>query len=77
MYVYEFPNYFNIVPGIINNGIEWLCKNFFKHKYFELLEEYKMELMQMYIQKGYPYDVLLPRFGSKMLRTEKYLWKYL
>ena len=42
---------------ISKEGIEWLCKNCFKHKYLELLEEYKMELTEIYIEKGYPYDV--------------------
>lgn len=37
-------------------GIEWLCKNCFKHKYLELLEEYKMELTEKYMEAGYPYD---------------------
>lgn len=42
---------------ISKEGIEWLCKNCFKHKYLELLEEYKMELTEKYIQAGYPYDI--------------------
>ena len=42
---------------IYKEGIEWLCKNCFRHKYLELLEEYKMELTEIYIEKGYPYDV--------------------
>lgn len=42
---------------ISKEGIEWLCKNCFKHKYLELLEEYKMELTEIYIERGYPYDV--------------------
>jgi len=37
-------------------GIEWLCKNCFKHKYLELLEEYKMDLTQKYMDAGFPYD---------------------
>ena len=37
-------------------GIEWLCKNCFKHKYLEVLEEYKMELTEKYMEAGYPYD---------------------
>lgn len=41
---------------ISKEGIEWLCKNCFKQKYLELLEEYKMELTEKYIEKGYPYD---------------------
>lgn len=41
---------------ISKQGIEWLCKNCFKHKYLELLEKYKMELTEKYIEAGYPYD---------------------
>ena len=37
-------------------GIEWLCKNCFKRKYLEILEEYKMELTEKYIKAGYVYD---------------------
>ena len=44
---------------ISNKGIEWLCKNCFKHKYLELLENYKMELTDLYIKAGYPYDIFL------------------
>lgn len=32
-------------------GIEWLCRNCFKQKYLELLEDYKMELTQKLIWK--------------------------
>lgn len=41
---------------ITKEGIEWLCKNCFKHKYLELLEQYKMELTEKYIKAGYIYD---------------------
>lgn len=44
---------------ISKKGIEWLCKNCFKTKYLELLEEYKMELTEQYIAAGYPYDIFL------------------
>lgn len=37
-------------------GVEWLCKNHFKKKYLELLEEYKMELTEKYMEAGFPYD---------------------
>lgn len=37
-------------------GVEWLCKNCFKQKYLELLEKYKMELTEKYMDAGYPYD---------------------
>ena len=49
--------YENGKAKISKEGIEWLCKNHFKHKYLELLEEYKMELTEIYIERGYPYDV--------------------
>lgn len=42
---------------ISKEGIEWLCKNCFKQKYLELLEKYKMELTEIYIERGYPYDI--------------------
>ncbi len=41
---------------ISKEGVEWLCKNVFKQKYLELLEKYKMELTELYIEEGYPYD---------------------
>ena len=41
---------------ISKEGVEWICKNVFKHKYLELLEKYKMELTEKYIEVGYPYD---------------------
>ncbi len=41
---------------VSNLGIEWLCKNCFKQKYLEMLEEYKMELTEKYMEAGYPYD---------------------
>ena len=41
---------------ISKEGVEWICKNVFKHKYLELLEKYKMELTELYIKAGYPYD---------------------
>lgn len=44
---------------ISKEGIEWLCKNCFKHKYLELLEKYKMEQTEKYIEAGYPYDIFL------------------
>ena len=44
---------------ITKQGIEWLCKNCFKQKYLEMLEEYKMELTEKYIEAGYIYDNFL------------------
>ena len=41
---------------ISKKGVEWICKNVFKKKYLELLEKYKMELTELYIETGYPYD---------------------
>lgn len=52
-------NYKSYVDGkliISHEGVEWLCKNCFKQKYLELLEKYKMELTDLYIRAGYPYD---------------------
>lgn len=41
---------------VSKEGIKWLCENCFKHKYLELLEDYKMELTERFIQAGYIYD---------------------
>lgn len=41
---------------ITKKGVEWLSKNCFKHKYLELLENYKMDLTEKYIKAGYIYD---------------------
>ena len=52
-------NYKSYVDGkliISQEGVEWLCQNVFKRKYLELLEKYKMELTEIYIDRGYPYD---------------------
>lgn len=46
----------NNIFFISKEGIEWLCKNCFKQKYLELLEQYKMELTEQYIASGYIYD---------------------
>ena len=46
---------------IVSKGVEWLCKNVFKQKYLELLEKYKMELTELYIEEGYPYDEFFGR----------------
>lgn len=42
---------------IDSSGIEWLCKNIFKHKYLQLLEKYKMKLTKEYIEAGYIYGI--------------------
>ncbi len=73
----RYKYYENGKAKISKEGIEWLCKNCFKQKYLELLEEYKMELTEKYIAEGYPYDVFLTKFELKLLRTDKYLWKYI
>lgn len=52
----KYIYYENEKQKITKEGIEWLCKNCFKHKYLELLEEYKMELTEEYIKAGYIYD---------------------
>ncbi len=41
---------------ITKKGVEWLCKNCFKQKYLEILESYKMDLTEKYINAGYIYD---------------------
>lgn len=41
---------------VYSKGIELLCKEYFKQKYLEILEDYKMELTEKYIAAGYPYD---------------------
>ena len=41
---------------ISKEGVEWICKNIFKQKYLKLLEKYKMELTELYIEAGYLYD---------------------
>lgn len=41
---------------ITKEGIEWLCRNCFKQKYLNLLESYKMNLTEKYINAGYIYD---------------------
>lgn len=41
---------------VSSKGIELLCKECFKQKYLEILENYKMELTEKYIAAGYPYD---------------------
>lgn len=52
----EYKFLINNKVVISSNGVEWLSKNVFKQKYLELLEEYKMELTELYIEKGYIYD---------------------
>ncbi len=54
-----FEKYKSYVDGkivISSNGVEWICKSVFKEKYLQLLEDYKMELTELYIEAGYPYD---------------------
>ncbi|MCI8487063.1 MAG: hypothetical protein HFJ20_08495 [Clostridia bacterium] len=53
----KYLYYENEKQKISKEGIEWLCKNCFKQKYLELLEDYKMDLTEKYILAGYPYDV--------------------
>ncbi len=52
----EYKFLVNNKAVVSSSGVEWLCKNVFKQKYLELLEKYKMELTEMYIKAGYPYD---------------------
>lgn len=51
-----FTYYSNEELIVSKEGIEWLCENQFKQKYLELLEKYKMELTEKYIEAGYVYD---------------------
>ena len=46
---------------ISKEGVKWICKNVFKQKYLELLEKKKMELTELYIKSGYPYDYFFHR----------------
>ena len=52
----EYKFLINNKVVISSKGVEWLCKNVFKKKYLEVLEKYKMELTELYIEKGYIYD---------------------
>lgn len=52
----QYRTYIDGKVVICKEGIEWLTKNIFKNKYLELLEKYKMELTEKYIEAGYPYD---------------------
>lgn len=59
MYDRGFKEYKSLVNNkvvISSKGVEWISKNVFKQKYLELLEQYKMELTEKYIEAGYPYD---------------------
>lgn len=46
---------------ISKERVEWIYKNVFKQKYLELLEQYKMELTENYIEAGYIYDYFFDR----------------
>ena len=52
----EYKSYTDEKVVISCKVVEWICKNVFKQKYLELLEKYKMELTELYIKAGYPYD---------------------
>lgn len=52
----EYKYLINNKVVIYKEGVEWICKNVFKQKHLELLEKYKMELTEKYIEAGYPYD---------------------
>ena len=51
---YKF--YENNKTIISSQGVEWLCKNVFKHKYLEMLEDYKMNVTDQFVRAGYYYD---------------------
>ena len=57
----QYKFFINNKVVISCKGVEWLCKNVFKQKYLEILEKYKMELTELYIQKGYIYDEFFRR----------------
>ncbi len=57
----QYRTYIDRKVVICKEDIEWLTKNFFKNKYLELLEKYKMELTEKYIDAGYPYDKFFGR----------------
>lgn len=52
----EYKYLVNNKVVISKEGVKWICKNVFKQKYLDLLEKYKMELTELYIKAGYPYD---------------------
>lgn len=59
-----FEQYEFLVDGkivISSKGVGWICKNVFKQKYLELLENKKMELTEKYIKAGYIYDHFFDR----------------
>lgn len=53
---YDYKYFDNNKVIISSKGVEWICKNVFKQEYLELLEKYKMELPELYIEEWYPYD---------------------
>lgn len=57
----RYKTYINNKVVIAKESVEWIIKNVFKNKYLELLEKYKMELTEKYIQAGYPYDEFFER----------------
>ena len=46
---------------VCSMGIELLCEQYFKQKYLQILEDYKMELTEKYIEAGFPYDYFFHR----------------
>ena len=52
----EYKYLVNNKVVISKEGVKWICKKVFKQKYLDLLEKYKMELTELYIKAGYPYD---------------------
>ncbi len=55
----RYKYYENGKTKISEEGIKWLCKNCFKQKYLQLLDEYKIKLTEKYIADGYLYDIFL------------------
>ncbi len=52
----QYKFFINGKVVISSKGIGWLCKNVFKQKYLKLLEKYKMDITELYIERGYIYD---------------------
>lgn len=57
----DFTYFDNNKLIVTKEGVEWLCKNHFKRKYLEILEDYKMELTEKFIEAGFFYDTF---FGA-------------
>ena len=52
----EYKSFIDGKVFISCKGVEQICKNVFEQKYLEFGENKKMELTELYIKAGYPYD---------------------